>query len=99
MWNWDVDRFQVRAFPGRQGISRGRLLCERALHAAGKRDSRCGNAQPSRQRCHASSEGFLDQGIGRRFHKGGVIAGQELAFDVEHDDTERQRLRPVACVP
>jgi hypothetical protein len=34
----------VKAFPGRQGF------CVRGLlHAAGKLDSRCGNAQPSRQ--------------------------------------------------
>jgi hypothetical protein len=36
--------FQVKAFPGRQGFCVRELL-----HAAGKRDSRCGNAQPSRQ--------------------------------------------------
>ena len=94
MWNWDVDWFQVRAFAGRQGISRGR-----ALHAAGKRGSRCGNAQPSRQRCHALSKRFFDQDIGRRLYKDGVIAVQELAFDVQHDDAERQRLGPVACFP
>jgi integrase len=32
-----------------EGVPRSpRLLSERALHAAGRRDSRCGNAQPSR---------------------------------------------------
>jgi len=44
--------FQVKAFPGRQGFCVRELL-----HAAGKRGSRCGNAQPSRQIRKISGEG------------------------------------------
>jgi hypothetical protein len=47
---------QVKAFPGRQGF------CVREmLHAAGRRGSRCGNAQPSRQTSASNVRSWCQQ--------------------------------------
>jgi hypothetical protein len=42
---------------------------------------------------------LLYQGICLRFHKGGVVARYEPAFDVQRDNAQRQSLWSIACFP
>jgi hypothetical protein len=66
------------AIPG-EGVTRSpRLLRERALHAAGIRGSRCGNAQPSR---HSLSSRQIARV--RMANKNSQLKGRSLGWTIE----------------